>query len=134
MSGIIFKLRNLRGLQRREMVVLKELAIFADEEGLAWPRNQVLSRNAGYSVRSIQEALDVLQDLDLIEIRRKGHLNDRGELVVTIRIIKLLPDNWGPYLWEASEDDEGGILEISDKEAAQRNIKFVGGGNKATYA
>lgn len=136
MSGIIFKLRDMRGLPRREMVVLKELAIFADENGCAWPRNCVLARNTGYGVRALQQALETLQELDLIEIRRNGYINDDNQFVALSRVIQLLPENWGPYLSENNPDgtSAGGTIQLSDKEAAARNLKIKRNGDPGAYA
>ncbi len=136
MSGIIFKLRDMRGLPRREMVVLKELAIFADENGRAWPSNRALARNTGFGVRTVQKALEVLQELELIEIERTGFINDDKQFVALSRVIQLLPENWGRYLSESNPDgtNPGGMVKLTDKEAAARNLKIKRNGDPGAYA
>lgn len=124
MSGIIFKLRNLGGLPRRERVVLKELAIFSDDKNIAWPRNQTLAKNAGYTEKSIRLSLQVLQELKLIEIIRTGHFHE-DQFITTYRQIKLLPDNWSKYLGQVDKADLGPTVSITESDLVAKNISIA---------
>ena len=125
MSKLVYEIKKLRGLDRRELVVLKELSIFANKDNIAWPRNRVLADKAGYSVRSVQSALTMLQKLGLIEIKYTGRLVANGAFIPEKRNIYLLTQNWSEFMIKEDEAANSPTIELSVEEFRRRQIKIV---------
>ncbi len=126
MSKAIFDIKRFRGLDRRDLVVLKELAIFADKNNRAWPRNRLLADKTGYSVRSVQSALQSLEGLGLIEIKYSGRMLGNGAFEVDKRYIDLLTENWASFMNDekhAANDDS--IIELKIVDIRSRHIKVI---------
>lgn len=96
MSKAVFDIKNIPNLHRLERVVLKELALFADKSNRAWPHNKTLADKTGYSVRSVQKALQSLQKIGFIDVKYTGRFIANGDFLVEKRYIDLLVQNWMP--------------------------------------
>jgi len=95
-SKAVFDIKNIPNLHRLERVVLKELALFADKSNRAWPHNKTLADKTGYSVRSVQKALQSLQKIGFIDVKYTGRFIANGDFLVEKRYIDLLVQNWMP--------------------------------------
>jgi hypothetical protein len=126
-SKAVFDIKKLRGLDRRDLVVLKELAIFADKDNRAWPRNKVIADKTGYSVRSVQSALQILQALGLIKVSYSGRLLANGAFEVDKRYIDLLMENWKKFMLDEKQAaNDSNIIELTIEEIQSRRIRIVG--------
>ncbi len=122
MSMRIFDAIKLTGLPRCETAVIKELAIFADDNDVAWPSNETLAKRVVYSVRGVQDALEVLEDLGLIKRINFYKVEGKRGLLVS-RKIRLLFDNWKGFMSDPDVDEDH--VELSDEEISSRGIEVV---------
>ena len=127
MSKAVFDIKKLRGLDRRDLVVLKELAIFADKDNRAWPRNKVLADKTGYSVRSVQSALKVLEKLGLIKVSYSGRILGNGAFEVDKRYIVLVMEKWKEFMLDEKQAaNDSNSIELTIDEIHTRRIRIVG--------
>jgi len=125
-SKAVFDIKNIPNLHRLERVVLKELALFADKSNRAWPHNKTLADKTGYSVRSVQKALQSLQKIGFIDVKYTGRFIANGDFLVEKRYIDLLVQNWMPKKTDGQAAKESKIIELSAKDIEARRINIFG--------
>ncbi|TXH01921.1 MAG: helix-turn-helix domain-containing protein [Rhodocyclaceae bacterium] len=126
MSKAVFDIKNIPNLHRLERVVLKELALFADKSNRAWPHNKTLADKTGYSVRSVQKALQSLQKIGFIDVKYTGRFIANGDFLVEKRYIDLLVQNWMPKKTDGQAAKDSNIIELSAKDIEARRINIFG--------
>ena len=126
MSKAVFEIKNIPNLHRLERVVLKELALFADKSNRAWPHNKTLADKTGYSVRSVQKALQSLQKIGFIDVKYTGRFIANGDFLVEKRYIDLLVQNWMPKKTDGQAAKDSNIIELSAKDIEARRINIFG--------
>ncbi len=126
MSKAVFDIKNIPNLHRLERVVLKELALFADKSNRAWPHNKTLADKTGYSVRSVQKALQSLQKIGFIDVKYTGRFIANGDFLVEKRYIDLLVQNWMPKKTDGQAAKDSNIIELSAKDSEARRINIFG--------
>jgi biotin operon repressor len=125
-SKAVFDIKNIPNLHRLERVVLKELALFADKSNRAWPHNKTLADKTGYSVRSVQKALQSLQKIGFIDVKYTGRFIANGDFLVEKRYIDLLVQNWMPKKTDGQAAKDSNIIELSAKDIEARRINIFG--------
>ena len=126
MGKAVFDIKNIPNLHRLERVVLKELALFADKSNRAWPHNKTLADKTGYSVRSVQKALQSLQKIGFIDVKYTGRFIANGDFLVEKRYIDLLVQNWMPKKTDGQAAKDSNIIELSAKDIEARRINIFG--------
>ena len=126
MSKAVFDIKNIPNLHRLERVVLKELALFADKSNRAWPHNKTLADKTGYSVRSVQKALQSLQKIGFIDVKYTGRFIANGDFLVEKRYIDLLVQNWMPKKTDGQAAKDSNIIEFTAQDIAERRINIFG--------
>lgn len=128
MGKYIYDVQKIVGLKRRELAVLKELAIFADKKNVAWPSNATLARRVGYGVRSLQLALEMLEDRGLILRRYQCARLPDGTIHNTGRTIDLLRDNWDKHMITSVANDYE-IIDLTAADIKNGKLRAIKRGN-----
>lgn len=95
MSHIIYTAYRVQGLTAPQKAVFNTLAIHANTlKGEAWPSNQTLADETGLSIRSVQNAIKYLIEINYINVEYEGIRGSGNKFYETKRTITFNDANW----------------------------------------
>ena len=68
------EVRGIKGVEKHILIYIADR--YNDAQGFAWPSQRTISRETGWSARTVGRAIRSLQELGLIEIRHQFYRYD----------------------------------------------------------